>query len=271
MKKIHKAVESFDTGVDNLNKKILDNDNVAQKKLEELTGTINAEKQRLDKFATTYQNQMNEDKEEFTKMKSNFEKEFEGSQEEWKIASENIILEYKQRFDTYEQQTQNLVGIISGNSFSFRYREVADAARDSAKTWHICAMGLMLAVGVTVLLLFSSIMSEHLSWTNLVAKVFVTTTLGASAAYAARQATKQEEIEKYARKMEMELMTFDPFVASLNEDKRQELKVELVKKIFGRDDVMGMKKDNNEDEIDYRKNLERIIEGSIKSGIESTQ
>lgn len=133
------------------------------------------------------------------------------------------------------------------------------------------AMGIMLIVGYLVFQLFTGIVNEPLEWTNLVAKVFLTTTLGASAVYAARQATKQEVIEKYARKMEMELMAFDPFVASLTEERRDELKVELVKKIFGRDDVMGMKKDNKEDEEDYRHNLESLILETIKSGMKNSQ
>lgn len=136
MSEFYKKVNSYDAEVENLGQKISNNDDVAQMKLKELTNSINAEKQRLDSFANTYQMQMNEDKAEFTKMKDSFEKVFSGSQEEQKLESEKLIAGYKERFDEYEQQTKNLVGIISGNTFSFRYREVADKSRTIAFLWH---------------------------------------------------------------------------------------------------------------------------------------
>ena len=77
-----------------------------------------------------------------------------------------------------------------------------------------------------------------MSWVTLVAKIFATTTLVAGAAYSARQASKQEKVERYARKIEMELVAIDPFIASIEEERRSLIKEEIAKKIFGNADAM---------------------------------
>ena len=65
------------------------------------------------------------------------------------------------------------------------------------------------------------------------------------AAYAARQASKQEKVERYARKIEMELVAIDPFISSLAEDKQSSIKEEISRKIFGNADAMEI---SNKDE-----------------------
>lgn len=82
-------------------------------------------------------------------------------------------------------------------------------------------------------------------------------TLATGAAYAARQASKQEKVERYARKIEMELVTIDPFIESLTEEQKAELKVELTRKLFGNPDAMEMiSKDESNPEIDRLTNIE---------------
>jgi hypothetical protein len=132
-------------------------------------------------------------------------------------------------------------------------------------------MVLLIAVGICVFFIFIKNPIEQLTMTNLVAKMFTTTTLAAGAVYAARQATKQEEIEKYSRKTEMELMAFDPFAASLPEDTRAALKEEFIKKTFGRDDVMGMKSTQKDEEVSCINPMNPIFTKAVEEVIKNTQ
>ena len=45
-------------------------------------------------------------------------------------------------------------------------------------------------------------------------------------------------MERYARKIEMELVAIDPFIASIEEERRSLIKEEIAKKIFGNADAM---------------------------------
>ena len=95
---------------------------------------------------------------------------------------------------------------------------------------------------------------------GLIAKVFATSTLAASAAYSARQASKQEAVERYARKLEMELVTIDPFIESLSDDQKSALKVELTRKLFGNPKSMEItSQDESNPELDRIANIESNI------------
>ena len=122
--------------------------------------------------------------------------------------------------------------------FSHKYKEVADDAKNRAKVWHRIAMVLMIAVSAFAIYTFVFTVNMDTGWIKLVAKIFATTTLVTGAAYAARQASKQEKVERYARKIEMELVAIDPFIQSLDKETQSMIKEEIARKIFGNADAM---------------------------------
>lgn len=242
--------------------------------LEGLQKTINEERKRLDGFASTYQSQMADDNKSFSSMvevlkekfsitqeerKKDFETEIEhiknaqkeieetsrSQREEIGSAGTALIDEYKQIFEEYKNQVVDIVGVINTNMFSYKYKEVADDAQKRAGKWHLITMLLMMVISIFAMLAFVSTINTDTNWVKLVAKIFTTTTLATGAAYAARQASKQEKVERYARKIEMELVSIDPFIESLDEKQRSEIKEELSKKLFGNTDAMGI---GNKDE-----------------------
>ena len=129
--------------------------------------------------------------------------------------------------------------------FSHKYKEVADDAHKRAKFWHLIAVILMLVVSGFAVYAFILTTNQDTNWVRLVAKIFATTTLVTGAAYSARQASKQEKVERYARKIEMELVAIDPFLASLDDERRSNVKEEISRKIFGNPDGMEI---NTKDE-----------------------
>lgn len=264
---LYEKVKTLETEVANLRAKIDEQANQAQNNLSELQRSITDEKHRLDSFATSYQSQMATDQKSFSAMSDSLKETFSLVQEERKksfaeelenikkqglsidqkaasqseeiqLKSDRLIEDYKKKFDEYEKQVANIVGIVNTNMFSHKYKEVADDAHKRAKLWHAIAVILMLAVGAFAVYAFVITVNADTSWVKLVAKIFATTTLVTGSAYAARQASKQEKVERYARKIEMELVAIDPFVASLNEERQSIIKEEIAKKIFGNADAM---------------------------------
>ena len=288
---LYEKVRTLETEVSNLRTKIDEHATHAQNNLSNLQNSITTEKQRLDGFATSYQNQMTADQKSFSAMSDSLKDAFSLAQEERKKTfaeeleriekkilsidqkaasqsediqskSEQLIENYKKKFDEYEQQVVNIVGIVNTNMFSHKYKEVADDAHKRAKLWHVIAVILMLAVGAFAVYAFVITVNADTSWVKLVAKIFATTTLVTGAAYAARQASKQEKVERYARKIEMELVAIDPFIASLDEERQSLIKEEIAKKIFGNADAMDI---SSKDEAYTAMDKLTSIEDSIQS------
>lgn len=288
---LYEKVKSLEADVANLRAKIDEHATHAQNNLSNLQSSITAEKQRLDSFATSYQSQMAADQKSFSAMSDLLKESFSLAQEERKksfaeelekikkeglsidqkaasqseniqLKSEQLIDTYKKKFDEYEQQVVNIVGIVNTNMFSHKYKEVADDAHKRAKLWHAIAVILMFVVGAFAVYAFVITVNADTSWVKLVAKIFATTTLVTGAAYAARQASKQEKVERYARKIEMELVAIDPFISSLDEERQSMIKEELAKKIFGNADAMEI---SSKDEAYRAMDKLTSIEDSVQS------
>lgn len=242
-------MKEFESEVKAFEEEIQENEETSQKKLQELNSAIETERTRLDGFATTYQQQMQTDKNDFSEMSETLKKTFQEAQEEreknfvdnikgFEERATEVITDYKKRFNEYEQQVVNIVGVVNTNMFSHKYKEVADDAKNRAKVWHRIAMVLMIAVSAFAIYTFVFTVNMDTGWIKLVAKIFATTTLVTGAAYAARQASKQEKVERYARKIEMELVAIDPFIQSLDKETQSMIKEEIARKIFGNADAM---------------------------------
>lgn len=139
-----------------------------------------------------------------------------------------------------------------------------DDAHDRAKFWHLWAMILMVLVGGFAVYAFIITVNADTSWVKLVAKIFATTTLVTAAAYAARQASKQEKVERYARKIEMELVAIDPFIQSLEQEHQSMVKEEIARKIFGNADAMEIsQKDEPYKAMDKLTSIEESMQSLV--------
>lgn len=229
-------------------------------RIQEVLDRADREQQRLDQFAESHERQRaeasenfsnltNEFREKFLDVQSNNEKKFEEAEKSFREKGEGTINEYKSIFKNYEDEVKNIVGTVNTNMFSHKYKEVANDARKRSIIWNVITMILLVAVVVFAVYAFVITTNSETTWIKLIAKIFATSTIVTGAAYAARQASKQEEREKYARQIEMELVSIDPFIESLNVEQKEKIKEELAFKIFGNEEMLGFsptKKDANE-------------------------
>lgn len=229
-------------------------------RIQEVLDRTDREQQRLDQFAESHERQRaeasenfsnltNEFREKFLDVERNNEKKFEESEKIFREKGEGVISEYKSIFQNYEDEVKNIVGTVNTNMFSHKYKEVANDARKRSITWNVITMILLAAVVVFAVYAFVITTNSETTWIKLIAKIFATSTIVTGAAYAARQASKQEEREKYARQIEMELVSIDPFIESLKVEQKEKIKEELAFKIFGNEEMLGFssaEKDENE-------------------------
>lgn len=265
--KLSNRVQDLGKRMDDLMDAFARNETISTSRLKELKVEIDREKRRISDLIMSYEQQIEGFKQSIGAMGDSFRKDFLDSQQERKrlfehetsgvvaeqkkIAQwadeqqeemdrrvEELIEKYKESFATYENDVKQLVGTASSTVFSHRYKEVADDAHKRAAFWHRIAFVLIIAIGAFAVYAFISTVNYDTSWIRLVAKIFATATLVIGAAYAARQASKQEKVERYARRIEMELVTIDPFLLSLDEERRSKIKEELSRKIFGNSNAM---------------------------------
>lgn len=292
--KLYARVKEMEEELASLKTMIADNEKASQTSVTELKQSINTEKQRLDSLGVSYQQQMGENQKSFLSMNEQLKDTFSKAQDErkktfedelalmkedranqQKSASEQsneiqkkgdtLIEEFKQKFADYEEQVKNIVGIVNTNMFAHKYKEVADDAHKRARFWHGVAVVLMVLVSGFAVYAFVISANSDTSWVKLVAKIFATTTLVTGAAYAARQAGKQEKVERYTRKIEMELVAIDPFISSMDGEKQAGIKEEIARKIFGNADAMEISsKDEAYTAMDKLTAIEELLLTLIK-------
>lgn len=231
-------------------------DEVASK-IEELNNSFN---QLNEKFSTKYQqfegeflelhNKLQEKEEErdnnFNQTLNDFQEIFDKSmveikkqwEQEYETLREETLKkqqEYNEILEDHKKSVESLVGIISTNSISGHFKEVADKKYKLITIWQwLTGVGFAVTIGFGI---YAFIFNKDLDWPSLIARFIVTTALGSFTAYSARQVTKNETEEKYNRQMEVELKTLNPYIASFSEDDQIKLKEQLFPQIFGRAEV----------------------------------
>ena len=186
---------------------------------------------------------------------SNIEKNIETRVE---TLSERIIgmqNAYKISFDKLLQKGEEILEIVTRDSFSHNYGKAASDARKSVRLWNgLAIIAMLLVVGFTVYA-FIIALNQDINWTNVVSKTLVTTAGASISIYAARQAAKHEQVERYSRKIELELAAFDPFISTLEKDDQDSMKKEITKRIFG---------NSNYTDEDFDKRLTDTLGKTIK-------
>lgn len=211
----------------------IDNKSVdLDKKYQDSSDKIDSQVLRNDGALLSFQNLIAEAQTEFQQQTQNIKLSFEEDKKIYFDKVEVVIESFQTKFKDYEKKVEEIVGVLNYSAFSHKYKEVADNAKKRANFWHGVTMVSIIALCVFALIAFSST-NQDTSWVKLTAKIFATTTLATGAAYAARQASKQEKVERYTRKIEMELIAIDPFILSLPEDTRISIKEEISRRIFG--------------------------------------
>ena len=126
--------------------------------------------------------------------------------------------------------------------FSYKYKEVADNAAKRNLYWNIAGfVCVLVSLGIcylTFIYMASNTKDEHFVFGAVARSVMVMIAVAATG-HCFNQADKQGKIERYARKIEMELIAFDTFVENLPDEEKQELKQSVVKRIFiDRDNII---------------------------------
>lgn len=80
---------------------------------------------------------------------------------------------------------------------------------------------------------FLPVVKAEFSWPSFAGRVFVALTVGALAAYAGTQADRYQKMERYNRRLALELEAIGPYIAPLSEEKQADFRVKVGERSFG--------------------------------------
>lgn len=131
----------------------------------------------------------------------------------------------------------SLYNIVARDSVIGGYKSIADREYNSARDWRRLSVT---SIALTIIWLICnliwgapSVEPSKLFWLQIGKSAVITTLLISFAIYASKQANLHRANEQKTRSFSLQVQAFDPFIASLPETERNELKKALSERIFG--------------------------------------
>ncbi|MCA0905971.1 hypothetical protein LCM27_06120 [Ruegeria marisrubri] len=132
-------------------------------------------------------------------------------------------------------------GLVGTDGVVGGYQKSAEDEHTAANTWRRVAMGSFIAAGAWILtkylIGFETDADGSTNWPEVLATASLTLVFLGMGGYAARQSGIHRETEQHMRWFALEVKAIDPFLSSLPEDKRNDLKNQLTQKLFGQNRV----------------------------------
>lgn len=127
-------------------------------------------------------------------------------------------------------EAERLVSIIGTVGTAGFYQKEANSQKEAADTWRWIAVGLSLvAIAIAIYIIASH---DTATSGEMVGKIVAAISAGGIAAYAAKQSGDHRRREEAARRTELELVAFAPFVEGLDEAQRLALRKEVAQRLF---------------------------------------
>jgi hypothetical protein len=253
--------------------------NVLQTKLQELTAEVTAQKQRADNVIAQMQQQFSAAQEarqsEASTLETKRTSEFEAAEEEREQASEQALATHQKGFsdfltaskvqhdalrddlstqgkylisalETQKAHAEKVVGIISTEAVAHGYGKTANEERDAAKGWRIVAVVALVVWILAGLVFFGLTYDKDLSLSALARQFLISTPFVLLAGFAALQVSKHQRAERINRQQELEIAAIDPYLATFDDETRNEVKRGLAEKLFGQRDAEPPKGDSKQ-------------------------
>ena len=255
-------------------KEVQEKFDAANQKMGELNKGIESQKVRLDAITSQFQNQFSEAQEsrigkfsEFLKVKGEevavgekarseaFNLLFSGVHKDVADLKNVAGLELKALItnlmndganalsilNNHKIEVERLVGVITNTGWVGGFQKIANEERESAGKWEMGAIWSMIGLTVFAAITLFLTFKNGFNWGSFAARVFVTLTFGVLAGYCALQAEQRRKNERRNRRLELELASMNPFLASLPEASQNDIKKGLAEKYFGQNDPVTEK------------------------------
>lgn len=168
----------------------------------------------------------------------------------------NFINQTNEKLEELKARATEKIGHITSATYSYTYQKYSDNARTASTVWYIATFASLVALIVCSVIWFIINKYGNADYLQLIARVCATAGFAVIARYSAIQASKNKVMETKLRKIQLQMATFDAFVASLNKEAQDELKIELTHKLIDQEDWLV----HDKNEIDTVKDIEKLLE-----------
>lgn len=273
---------------------------VLHTRLQELTAEVAAQKQRADNVIAQMQQQFSAAQEarqsEASSLETKRSNEFEVAQDERTQESEQALATHAKSvseflttsktqhdalredlsresksliaaLETQKAHAEKVVGIISTEAVAHGYGKTANEERDAAKGWRIVAVIALVVWIVAGLVFFGLTYDKDLSFSALARQFLISTPFVLLAGFAALQVSKHQRAERINRQQELEIAAIDPYLATFDDDTRNEVKRTLAEKLFGQRELEATKGDSKnvlDTVTDIAKGMKQVQEALTK-------
>ena len=149
--------------------------------------------------------------------------------------------EIKDDMNVKHERVLKLYGLVGQNSVAGGYQEQALAEEKSANLWRWISVGSMAAAVLWIGTMYLNIYfgwyeapkSGTFNWTEIIRSYSLSAILLTIAGYASSQSKMHRNNRKHMLSFALETKALDPFMASLKEDQQQEIKAEIIRRMFG--------------------------------------
>jgi len=207
---LNKILSEFELKIDN-----------KVEKVEELTLLIAKKEEQI-------KNLNKEHISEFTKVKENASMHLNEGIEKIRASGLKNLEELEEQL----LKAQQIVGAITTTGVTGRFQEIADKNKEAANTFRWIAIILMTILSGVLGWTLWDINIGELPWETGLVRILAAAALSYPATYAARESNKHRKIQNRNRKIELELSSFTPFIQTLNNQKKDEIREKMVDRYF---------------------------------------
>ena len=245
--------EKYDKFVSDLSKKQEDSQKSIleeqQKFKKEYSDDIIKIKSEISKTKTAFQN-------DSSISLANFDAEKAKKIEELDKEVYDFINQTNEKLEELKASATEKIGHVASATYSNVYKDYSDDAKKSAKFWYKITIGSLVALIGLSMWWFIFNKYNNTDYIQLIARICASVGFAVVSRYSAIQASKNKVMETKLRKIQLQMATFDAFVASLDKEEQDKLKIELTHKLIEQEDWLV----HDKNEIDTIKDVVKLLE-----------
>jgi hypothetical protein len=230
-----------------------------EEKIVELTEEFEEKYEKItNEFQDIYNSNKEEYREEINELQSDFRKEVDDLKEKINIDTTDLVNKLEKKLI----DAKKIVNIVGNVGVTGNFQNIANEHKATANNWRLVAIIFMsLLSGLLVFTIWDISNGVNFDWVKSLIRIIAAAALSYPATYAAKESSRHRELESFNRRNELELASIEPFIELLPEEKKQEIKENLVKKYFG-NNIIREKLNESKDEISVG-GFEKIIKAII--------
>ena len=146
-----------------------------------------------------------------------------------------------------------LLGQTASKVLLVDYANTADSEKKSANRMRFFSLSCMTLTGLILCFALYESLHGELDWKQAIFKAFTAIALSIPAAYLARESAKHRNQEHINRRISLDLRAIDPYIATLQTEEQNKIKIEVASKIFGTQESANAVPDN------YPLNIQELV------------